>query len=149
MAAPSLDPERAREPSPADEAPVPTVSLTTTWLALQMFTCESVSFNKVATIRVECYSGSSGDFTGWHAGLAILILVSGVLFWLWGLPVVRYRQAVAVVRTHAQTLSAATGQDARAIQEEIIRSGMAPGEWAVAHDLDPITFRANPPHGPG
>ena len=118
------------------------------WLALQMFTCGSVSFSKFATIRVECHSGSSGDFTGWHAGLVILILVSGVLFWLWGLPIVRYRQAVAVVRTHAQTLSAAAGQDAHTIQEEIVRSGMTPGEWAVAHDLDPITFKPIQPHGP-
>lgn len=123
--------------------------------ALQMFTCESVSFGGGSrVVRVSCYDapvGSlfSGDFAGWHAGLAISAVVLGVLFWLWGWPVVQYRRAVGVVAGHVHALSAATGQDARAIQEEIIRNGMTPGEWAVAHDLDPITFAPRRPLASG
>lgn len=49
-------------------------------------------------------------------------------------------QAMDIVRARARDLSAQTGEDPQAIADEIVRRQITPGDWAIEHGLNPITF---------
>jgi len=106
--------------------------------AIQMFSCESVSWSG-GTAYCSDVSGS-GAISGSAMGGIILVAVAGVLFWLWVWPFMRLQKASQIATAHALRLSAVTGIPAETIYRQMRDGNLTPGEWAVAHGLDPYTF---------
>jgi hypothetical protein len=71
------------------------------------------------------------------AALAICIVALGFgLTWL-----AFHIRAGRIVERRSRDLEQATGIPAGEIRRELREHGLTPGQWAIAHGLDPITFR--------
>jgi len=73
----------------------------------------------------------------------VLIIVGVVVALLAAFYWRAYRKARRIVRLRAGELAIATGLDARDIEREIVARRITPGDWAVEHRLDRVTFRPN------
>ena len=52
-------------------------------------------------------------------------------------------KAMRIVKIHSYDLERATGIPADQIYQEMIKNQLTPGEWALMHGLDPMTFQRN------
>ena len=68
-----------------------------------------------------------------------LIVVSAVV--VVALVLLMYLRARLIVRRHSVTLSHITGIPSDVIAREMMDGNLTPGEWAVQHGLDPMTFQ--------
>ena len=68
-----------------------------------------------------------------------LIVVGAVV--VVALVLLMYLRARSIVRRHSVTLSHITGIPSDVISREMRDGNLTPGEWAVQHGLDPMTFQ--------
>ena len=59
------------------------------WNAVQLFSCESVSFSGGGGVLISCYDTPGGAVPGPLAALGILAIVGAGLFYLWVYPMLR------------------------------------------------------------
>lgn len=72
--------------------------------------------------------------------IVIVLVVVLIVLWL----IARLRAAVrtnALLNRHAKSLSAVTGVPAPVIKDELLLRQLTPGDWAIEHGLDPMTFQ--------
>ena len=72
-------------------------------------------------------------------GIVVAVVVVLAIIVMWGIR--QGHRAQRIVQARSQDLADATGLPAETIAAEIINRRITPGEWAVEHGLDPITFQ--------